>query len=473
MSFPSLNIKTEGFRPPPTRRWRLWDPPFLTVGNRVIVLAMVSLQVVWLSAIWFLRVSGDEGKIPLVLGYTILVGLLASAFRPAILERCLEILIARPGLRALVFGSVCLGVGLLYASQQRIWPYDEEGLFAAAKGVAEQGPLSLFTSYRSHPWLGRQHPPLAPLLYGGFLTLFGDHLFTARLLSLTLLAGTGTLTFLIGRELYDTRTGILATGFLMSMPLIWRIGTAAMVEPLLIFFFCATLFLTLRFVRSPGTGMAVAVGLTFACGMLAKYTMLLILPVLVGFCAVRLSGRSFVKALALGGLIGLPLLSIWGFYAWHNGLLYKHIMWIWFAGLQVVRYDYGRQLLFETMTNRLPSALGFYNLPFIVIGLLQLVRRRGQADWMVLLWILPVFCILTVTLPDHRYFMVLFPAFSISMAACLAREDSRTVGILLVALLLCAGSLYVFVDWDRVNHLFLDERYVRPVPLIPPAATFK
>jgi 4-amino-4-deoxy-L-arabinose transferase-like glycosyltransferase len=196
--------------------------------------------------------------------------------------------------------------------------------------------------------------------------------------------------------------------------------------------------------------------------MLAKYTMLLILPVLFGFCAVRLSARSFVKALALGAMIGLPLLSVWGIYAWHNGLLYKHVAWIWFAALQVVKYDYGRQLLFETMTNRLPSALGVYNLPFIAIGVLQLVRRRRQADWLLLCWIIPVFSILTVTLPDHRYFMMLFPAFSISMACCLAPEDNRTVRILLLALLLCAGSLYLFVDWDRVNHLFLEQRFVGP-----------
>jgi 4-amino-4-deoxy-L-arabinose transferase-like glycosyltransferase len=462
MSSSSVEIKTEGYRSERGWKWGLWNPSFLTVSNGLVVLAMVSLQVAWLAAILVLRVSGDEAKVPLIVGYTILAGLLAFAARPAMLVRGLALLIARPTLRALVYGSVCLVVGLLYASEQRIWPYDEEGLYAAAKGVADQGPLSLFTSYRSHPWLGRQHPPLAPLLYGGFLSLFGDHLFTARLLSLTLLAGIGTLTFFIARELYDTRTGVLATGFLLSMPLMWRIGTAAMVEPLLILLFCATLFLTLRFVRAPGTGLAIAVGLAFACGLLAKYTMLLIVPVLIGFCAVRLTARNFLKALALGGLIGLPLVSIWGFYAWHNGLLVKHLTWIWFAGMQVIRFDYGRQLLFETMTNRLPSALGVYNLPFIGLGVLQLVRRRSQADWLILLWIIPVFSILTVTLPDHRYFMVLFPAFAIAMASGLSHDDTRAARILLLASLLCAGSLYLFVDWERVTHLFLDQRYVGP-----------
>ncbi|MFB3905123.1 MAG: ArnT family glycosyltransferase [Acidobacteriota bacterium] len=445
-----------------TLRWSLRNASLPTVRNGVIVPALVSLQLLWLSSIWFLGVASNEGKIPFVLGYSFLAGLLGFAIRPAFLEQVVALLAARPWVRALVFGSVCLAVGVWYASQQRIWPYDEEGLFAAARGVAEHGPLSLFNSYRSHPWLGRQHPPLAPLLYGGFLSLFGNQLVIARLFSLTLFAGVGTLTFLIGRRLYDTRTGVLATGFLLSMPLVWRIGTVAMVESLLVFLFCLVLFLTLRFVRSPGVGMAITIGLTFACGMLAKYTMLLVLPVLFGFCAVRLNARSFLRTLALGGLIGLPLLSFWGIYAWENGLLYKHARWIWFGALQVVKYDYGRQLLFETMTNRLPSALGVYNLPFIAIAVLQLVRRRRQADWLLLCWIIPVFSILTVTLPDHRYFMVLFPAFSISMASCLAREDDRTVRILLLALLLCAGSLYLFVDWDRVNHLFLEQRFVGP-----------
>ncbi len=461
MGFPTIDVKTEGFRSPRGPGWFSGNAAALfTASDRLIVVTMVFLQLVWLSAIWLLGVSDNEGKIPFLLGYTAMAGLLVFTARSRVLETGLANLIARPGLRILVFAGICLVVGLVYASHQRIWPYDEEGMFAAAKGVAENGPMSLFSSYRSHPWLGRQHPPLAPLLYGGFLSLFGNYLLTARLFSLTLFAGIGTLTFLIARELYDTRTGVLAAGFLLSMPLMWRIGTAAMVEPLLVFLFCTVLFLTLRFVRSPGTWLAVAIGLTFACGMLAKYTMLLILPVLFGFCAIRLSARSFVKALALGGLIGLPLLSLWGVYAWHNGLLYKHVNWILFAALQVVKYDYGRQLLFETMTNRLPSAIGVYNLPFIAIAVLQLVRRRSQPDRLLLCWIIPVFSILTVTLPDHRYFMVLFPAFSIAMACCLAREDNRTVRILLLALLLCAGSLYLFVDWDRVTHLFLEQRFV-------------
>jgi len=434
---------------------------FLNVRTSFVILTMVILQMSWLCAIWFLGVAGSPHKLPLLLGYTALSGLLMFWYRPSALERGLEALVVRPWLRVAVLGGACLVVGLIYASEQRVWRYDEEGLFAAAKSVAEEGPSAFFSSYRTHPWLGRQHPPLAPLLYGGFLSLFGDSLFSARVLSLGLFAAIGFLTFLIGRELYDTRTGILASGFLLSMPLMWRLGTAAMVETLLVFLFCGSLFLMLRFVKKPGTALAIAIGLTFACGILTKYTMLLVLPVLFGFCAIRLNAKSFVRALVLGALVGLPLLSVWGFFAWQDGLLYRHIKWVWFAALQVAKYDYGSQLLFETMTNRLPSALGVYNLPFLGIAFVQLLRRRQKSDWLLLCWIVPVFSILAMTLPDHRYFMVLFPAFAISMASCLGKEDNRTVRVVVLALFLCAGSLYLFVDWDRVNHLFLDKRYVQ------------
>jgi len=456
MSYPFLASEARGL----DATTRSSAAAFLNARATFIVIGMTVLQLGWLCAIWFLGVSGNEGKVLLLLGYTAIAGLVVLVVPCDALHARLTALLLDPRLRLVAFLGVALVVGVIYAAEQRVWRYDEEGLYAAAKSVSEGGPLSLFHSYDSHPWLGRQHPPLAPLAYGAFLSLFGDQLFVARLLSLALLIAVGVLTFLIGKELYDARTGALAAGFLLTMPLMWRIGTAAMVEPLLVFLFSATLFLMLRFVRNPGTWLGLAMGLTFACGMITKYTMLLILPVLFGFCAIRLTPRMFAKVVGLGALVGLPLLSVWAFYTHRDGLLYGHIAWIWYAALQVFMYDYGRELLFETMTNRLPSALGVYNLPLIGIALFQLLRRRQRSDWLLLCWIVPVFAILSLTLPDHRYFMVLFPAFSISMASCLASQDTRTTRILLLALLLCAGSLYLFVDWDRVNHLFLEKRFV-------------
>jgi len=128
---------------------------------------------------------------------------------------------------------------------------------------------------------------------------------------------------------------------------------------------------------------------------------------------------------------------------------------VWhYAGL-VLTNDYGRLLLFETVTNRLPSALGVYNLPLLALGGFWLLTRRSRSDWLLILWITAVWLPLMLTLPDHRYFMSSFPALALLIAAgfqLVPRLFDRTA---LLAILYCTGSLYLFVDWSRTAQLFV------------------
>jgi hypothetical protein len=121
----------------------------------------------------------------------------------------------------------------------------------------------------------------------------------------------------------------------------------------------------------------------------------------------------------------------------------------------VLTNEYGRQLLFETVTNRLPSALGLYNIPLIMLGSLLLLWRHSRADVVVLLWLTAVWLPLLLTLPDHRYFMSSFPAIALLMAAGFVLVPKAVDRALLLALLYGASSLYLFVDWTRAAQIFL------------------
>jgi hypothetical protein len=120
-----------------------------------------------------------------------------------------------------------------------------------------------------------------------------------------------------------------------------------------------------------------------------------------------------------------------------------------------LRLNYGARLALETIVTRLPSALGVYTLPLLLLGAASLWRNRQRADWFIFTWIALVWLALFLTLPDHRYFMLTFPALSILLARGLFSLRHTAPQVLLLALFYCAGALYLFVDWVRSSHLFL------------------
>jgi succinate-acetate transporter protein len=107
---------------------------------------------------------------------------------------------------------------------------------------------------------------------------------------------------------------------------------------------------------------------------------------------------------------------------------------------------------------RLPSGLGAYSLPLILLGLWQLVSRspRKSSDWYVLLWIAMTSFLIILTLPDHRYFMVIFPALAIAMARWLETQPTKDMGqVTLLGIIYQISTLYLMVDWSRSNELFV------------------
>ena len=188
--------------------------------------------------------------------------------------------------------------------------------------------------------------------------------------------------------------------------------------------------------------------------------MVFVLPLVFGIITVQGSFKQTVPYLGAMALIGAVLLAGWLYFANQMDVLQQQFATIWeYAGL-VLTNDYGRRVLFETMTNRLPSGLGVYNLPFLALGGLFVINRRRTADWILLFWILSVWLPLSLTLPDHRYFLPSFPAVALLAALGLQQVlqgniSHGTARGLLLALLLAASTLYLYVDWVRVAELFV------------------
>ncbi|MEZ4593082.1 MAG: glycosyltransferase family 39 protein [Chloroflexota bacterium] len=425
------------------------------LSARSLLLLMTLLELGWLAAIWFTGATDATYKLPPLLLGTGVVGA-AIIWLPDRYFAWFSLEKGRSETRVLwLFGLLLAGGLLIFAAQQRVWPFDEVGNFYAARAVAEKGIGTLFENYAIRPWLGDQHPPLVPIMYGLVMRLVGVTQLSGRLITAVFALGTGWLTYRIGRRLFDRDTALLGAMLLFSFPLVFRLGAAMMVEMPLTFFFTLTVLLSLRLAERPSLPRLLAVGLVVGAGLLSKYTMLFVLPLVFGIFAVNGSFRQAVRYLGGLALIGLLFLAGWLMLANQLNVLQTQLSTVWeYAGL-VLTTEYGRQVLFETMTNRLPSGLGVYNLPSIFLGGIFLINRRRKVDWVLLMWIFSVWLPLSLTLPDHRYFLPSFPAVALTAALGLQQVPKATTRGLLLALLLGGSTLYLYVDWVRAAELFV------------------
>lgn len=440
---------------PEAKRERPFPLKAAWLSARSVLLVMTLLELGWLAAIWFTGATEATYKLPPLLVGTGVVGA-ALIWLPDRYFAWLSFEKERSAWRVLLlFGLLLAGLLLVFAAQQRVWPFDEVGNFYAAKAVAEKGIGTLFENYAIRPWLGNQHPPLVPIMFGLVMRLVGVSQLIGRLITAVFALGTGWLTYRIGRRLFDQETALLGALLLFTFPLMLRLSAAMMVEVPLTFFFTLTVWFTLRLAERPSLGRLLLVGLVIGLGLLSKYTMVFVLPLVFGIFMVYGSFKQALRYLGGLALIGFLFLVGWLLLASRLNVLQGQLATVLeYAGL-VLTTEYGRQVLFETMTNRLPSGLGVYNLPIITLGVVFLLNRRRKVDWVLLLWMLSVWLPLTLTLPDHRYFLPSFPAVALAAALGLQQVPKAAQRGLLLALLLAGSTLYLYVDWVRAAELFI------------------
>jgi len=451
--------------------------------GQLLLIAMILLQLLWLAAIWWTGAASTPKKLLILWVYTLGVGLSAGwpgADAPAAIGRFLgQLSSLNQSLALLILTILPLASGAIYAYYQRLWPFDEENNFKATQMVAEGSLAAFFNNYAQIPWLGMQHPPLIPVVGGLLMRIFGKNLVVIRLMSVAMCAATVAITYLLGGLIYDQATGWWAALLLLSFPLILRQGSAAMLDMPVTFFFSLALLMTAHLPQSTSPDqLAVAIGLVIGIGALAKYTMLLIYAVLLPLFMMSEVYHPFSPLLPVIVLIPPGMLAIWLLYSARIGVLSKQInQLIIYSGnksgnpdIQITAEQrtlkfkltkgWRMRLRLETLFSRLPSALGVYNLPLIVLGLSRRVITPPQdSELLIILWIGALFILLILALPDHRYFMPIFPAIALLMAHELQSMPALANQVVVLALLYGGGALYLFVDWSRQNQLFIHTPY--------------
>jgi len=132
-----------------------------------------------------------------------MAGTLTVAPRVALHWRSAPLLLAAAALLLFIVG---LG-------QTALWDQDEAKYTEVARQIVQRGdPITLYIN--GEPWF--VHPPLHPWLVAATGALFGFTEFTARIWTALFGAAGVVVTSLLGRRLYDARTGVAAGLILMT-----------------------------------------------------------------------------------------------------------------------------------------------------------------------------------------------------------------------------------------------------------------
>ena len=431
----------------------------LLSNSRFAYLASSCLQVIWVIAIWYTNATDRTDKLIILFVYSVFAPITIyfvprrwlSLFGQLTLRNRSD-----EGLLALVFFS--LVVGTTYA----IWQEPqalvlENSVFRASLIVSRQGLGPFFEQYASIHWLGIQHPPLVPILNGFAMRLASESLFVIRLVSVFFGVGTVLVLYYLGCELYGRVVGLVGSITFVSFPYFLRLSASASNDIQVCFFSLLTLLGVFRICRAPSFGLSVLAGITLSMGILSNSPAFLMYPILF---LVLMEQKSKLVRVHIATLMTISLLivGVWLLYALHLGVFALQSSTILeFAGSQV-HAIWGKHMLLEFCFTRLPSAVGVFTLPVMVLGGILVCRDLDHsANRFMLTWVAVFFGVISLTLPDARYCLPAFPALATLAAIGLLRIRTGKDKLMLMILANCAGSLYLFYDWHRTHHVFIEE----------------
>jgi 4-amino-4-deoxy-L-arabinose transferase-like glycosyltransferase len=414
---------------------------------------MTCVQLAWLGAVWYSGTALHWEKLPVLMIYSLACGIMIFFFPAAASDPLKKLGTAVEG-RERVIIVTCLvvltGAYTVYACLQPGWP-DERSIFKASRVIPELGMASFFKNYGHMHWLGNQHPPLVPVIYGLAMWVFGVHVVVIRFVSLLFAMGVLALTFAIARDLYGKRIAWHASAFLVSAPFFFRIGASGLSDMPMTFFFVLGVFLFLRLMRRPTYARALGVGVCIGAGLLCRYPMVLIFPLLFAMAMANKSLFRMLPYLAVLGVVSFAMLSAWLGFALHLGIIGSQLEKLGrhTSFTMTARHITRKQWYLISVFFRLPSGLSASNLPVLLMGIVTIVKRRSRSDVVLICWAAAVFVPLLLTLPGPRFFLPAFPALAMAMACGVDRLTGGRARVVLLSLLYGAGAMYLFLDWFK------------------------
>jgi 4-amino-4-deoxy-L-arabinose transferase-like glycosyltransferase len=348
-------------------------------------------------------------------------------------------LLARTAALALVGG---FGVAVFL----RFWHIDALGFNSDETVYGGQG-ASIANVHAITPYfpIFRAHPLLfQTLLSLGYRAGGGDVL--ARLLASAFGLGTIAVVFLIGRTLYDRRTGLLAALFLALMPYDVLVSRQVLLDGPATFFAALTLYTVAKFSVTRNPSWLRATGAAMGLTVLSKETNILTAGALYVFFALSPDVGARLRSLA-GGLVVMLLVVAAYPIAIH---LAGHSQ----AGQQYLAYQLFRrpnhQWTFYPAS--VPPAIGWGVVAAALAGLWLLRSQSSWRETLLLSWIVvPTLFFQLYPVKGFQYLLPTAPAFALLAARTLGRWRPRRAVWLPSLLAAAVAASLALATWQRLQ----------------------
>ncbi|MFA6381647.1 MAG: glycosyltransferase family 39 protein [Candidatus Buchananbacteria bacterium] len=338
------------------------------------------------------------------------------------------------------------------------------------------GYIDFFSSpYQTTPWEWfssvpawarlsfHDHPPLVFLIQHWFFEIFGQSIFVLRLPFVLVGIISVFLVYLIGKKLFNEKTGLIASMLLAVLNYHVWISRTGLQESIVILLSLLTFYL---FLRAQDSGRHWQWGITLGLAMITKYTSFVLAPIIVIY--LLFFNRSIFKtkkiwlAFALAALIFSPVII-------YNLKLYQatghfDLQFFYLFGQKVPEWEYlPGKIQAGNFTDRIfgliPSLFQGLLWPMFVLFILSLFsagrkllknKVRFFSEPQIILLILAIFCHLALYLligPSKRFVVTVTPFIIILVAWFISRWPKIIKCILIPAIV----ALEIFFT---VNTLF-------------------
>jgi len=288
-------------------------------------------------------------------------------------------------------------------------------------------------------WTNSFYPPAFDFVTTSYFVVAGASVLTGRLVAVTFSVFSLFVVYLIAEKMYDAKTAIMSAIFFGLMPGIVWLSRMAMIETMLMFTFCLSMFFFFGWLRTNRNRDRIVSGVAFAVGVAVKYQMLVVTPIIM-LTSLLLWKREYLKN-QISRYLKLPLLAfivaavavaVFGAYE----LFASGVLGPWIYAIQVGTADKSLySIRFPTpifyfiemvwpYSNVHPISLLLYVTGLAGLGLLA--YRRKTQDKFLLIWFVAIYLIFTMV-PNRqwRYITLLFPVLAISAADLVTKGFSK------------------------------------------------
>ena len=303
----------------------------------------------------------------------------------------------------LVVGSYIVGMATWSAPEFMV---DTGRYFTHAKLIATQG-LGYFLSewgYGINAWTDM---PLASVIYGALFYVFGESRLAVQIVNTCLFSGSIYLTYLIGKELWDARTGVIAGWLLLAIPFLHVQASQMLVDVPAMFFTALALLFSIAAIKRQGNGWVLLASAAIVFALLTKYSVWIALtPVAVLPFALRDCDRAeMLKRLSLLALV-TGVLLVFVFYV-HHPILLKQLK---------ILLDYQLPAL-QRWQESYASTFFYQVHPFVTLAALaSIIYAVKKKEMMYLVPACALGVMLVIGVYRARYLIVIFPLLALVAA---------------------------------------------------------